>query len=194
MTAALGQRVEPEGAFSWVRGSLAQGSDLARLIGARLSTLTKALLLVEPSRVQGHGPILDDSGRGIPSSEADEVAKRLLASAARTAKLTLVVEDDVARKGDPHLGRAAFVGTRVLRWEEVDDQAASAVTLLRRGAFGYPLNAYVCQGTATDLGLSADSQLSPVLQERIADAVLGVLVSVWDAEAFVAVVSPALSD
>lgn len=194
MTAALGQRVEPERALDWVRGSLAQGSDLARLIGARLSTLSKALLLVEPSRVQGPGPILDDSGRGIPSSEADEVAKRLLATAARKAKLTLLVEDDMARQGDPHLGRVAFVGARVLRWAEVDDQVTSAVTLLRGGASGYPLNAYVCQGTALDLGLSADLQLSPTQQERLADLVLGVLVSVWDAEAFVAVISSTLTD
>lgn len=194
MTAALGQRVETERAFDWVRGSLAQGSDLAGLISARLSTLSKALLLVEPSRVQGPGPILDDSGRGIPSSEADEVAKRLLATAARKAKLTLVVEDDLARQGDPHLGQAVFVGARVLRWEEVDDQATSAVTLLRRGASGYPLNAYVCQGTAPDLGLTADLELSTMQQQRLVDAVLGVLVSVWDAEAFVAVLSPTLSD
>lgn len=194
MTAALGQLVEPERAFDWVRGSLGQGSDLARLIGARLSTLSTALLLVEPSRLQGPGPIFDDSGRGVPTAEADELVKRLLATAARRAKLTLVVEDDLARQGDPRLGQVAFVGARVLRWEAVDDQATSAVTLLRRGASGYPLNAYVCQGTAADLGLSADLQLSPMQQERLADSVLGVLVSVWDAEAFIAVISPTLSD
>jgi hypothetical protein len=193
MTTALGLRVETERAIDWVRGSLARGSDLARLISARLSALSKALILVEPSRVQGPGPILDDSGRGIPSSEAYEVAKRILATAARTAKLTLVVEDDLARQGDPHLGRAAFVGARVLRWEEVDDQAKNAVTILRRGASGYPLNAYICQGRPADLGLSADLQLSPIQQQRLADSVLGVIVSVWDAEAFVAVVSPTLT-
>lgn len=194
MTAEIGQRVETERAFDWVRRSLAQGSDLARLIGARLSKLSQALLLVEPSRVQGPGPIFDDSGRGIPASEADEVAKCLLATTARKAKLTLIVEDDLARQGDPHLGRAAFVGARVLRWEEVDNQTISAVTLLRRGASGYPLNAFICQGTPPDLGLSADLQISPTQQERIADSVLGVLVSVWDAEAFVAVILPTLSD
>jgi hypothetical protein len=194
VTSVVGQPVDIERAVDWVRGSLAQGSDLARLVGANLSTLANALLLVEPSRARGLEPILDDNGRGIPALEADEIAERLLARAAHRTAVTLIVEDDLARRGDPNVGRATFVADRVLRWEEVDNKARRAVSLLRRGASGYPLNAYLCQGSATDLGLTADEDLSPVRQQCLAEAVLGVIVSVWDAEALVAVVSSKLSD
>jgi len=148
------------------------------------------MLLVEPTLAPQVKPVLDDNGRGLPSSEADEVARRLLDSAASAGKVTLIVEDDLARRGDPRVERATFVGDRVLRWEEVADDASNAATLLRKGSSGYPLNAYLCSGVAADLGLAPEADLSPDLQGRLAEAVVGVIVSVWDAEAFVAVLSP----
>jgi hypothetical protein len=190
MTAPIGLMVETERALDWVRGSLAQGSGLATFVRANLATLTVAVLLVEPARAAQVEPGLDDNGRGLRSSEADDVARRLLASAASTGKLTLIVEDDLGRRGDPRVERAAFVGDRVLRWEEVGDDVSSAATLLRKGSSGYPLNAYLCSGAAADLGLAPEVELSRVLQQRLAETVIGVIVSVWDAEAFVGVLSP----
>jgi hypothetical protein len=53
----------------------------------------------------------------------------------------------------------------------------------------YPLNAFVCRGSAEDLGLAAGRELTAVEQERLAGSVC-VVVSVWDTQSHLALLSP----
>jgi hypothetical protein len=186
----VGIAIDAEAAADWVRGSLAQGSFLAMLMTTRLASLSSARLLV-PSTDAGEVGKLDDDGRGIRQSDVALVARRVLEHI--TGRLeTLIVESDVARRGDRHLSPdVAFVEDRVLRWTDLAD-VDEAVVLLRRGASGYPLNAYGCVDPAGDLGLRAGQTLDGDDLARVCASTCLVVVSVYDGEAFVALLNPDL--
>jgi hypothetical protein len=93
---------------------------------------------------------------------------------------------------NPHVEGAIFVGDRVLRWERLTTRPAARQHCYG-GSSGDPLSLPVL-GAPADLGLIAEAELSPILQERLAEAVIAVIVSLWDAEAFVAVLPPGLSN
>jgi hypothetical protein len=95
----------------WVRDSLAQGSGMAELMTRQLGRFSSAVLL-SPSAT-GAPPVtsLDHHGRGIRSSDADQIAERLLESFAAAGVLTLVVEDDMQRRGDPAVGLEALLSS-----------------------------------------------------------------------------------
>jgi hypothetical protein len=196
----VGYQISAEAAQDWVRESLAQGSGLAALVITYLPTFTTAVLLIDSVHVPSCGLALDNMSRSMRLSEAEALAAQFLRDVSKDCKLTLVVEDDLARRGDPNLGRvvsrqrvfspAAFVGDRVIRWAKVEEEAQDAAKLLRHGSSGYPLNAYLCRGDAAKLGLQSGAELSTMVQDGLARSVVGVLVTVWDAETFVAVLSP----
>lgn len=186
----MGSPVSVELGAGWVRGSLAQGSGMAELMTRRLDKLGSAVLL-SPS-VQGAAPVtsLDDLGRGIRSSDADQIAQRLLESFAAAGVRTLVVEDDLARRGDPGVGLdVAFVGDRVVRWADLGVGADVAVQLLRAGASGYPLNAFACWPPSAELGLEAGVPLGERQQAALVESTCAVITAVYDAETYLVLMS-----
>ena len=185
----VGYPISAEAAQDWVRESLAQGSDLAALVSTHLPAFTTAVILTDCARVPSCDVALDNIGRGMNLSEAHFLFRRLLGDVARGRELTLIVEHESARRGDPNLGRVAFIGDRVIRWVNVGEEAQDAVELLHWSS-GYPLNAYLCRGDACELGLQSGAELSSIVQDGLARSVVGVVVTVWDAEAFVVVLSP----
>jgi hypothetical protein len=93
----------------------------------------------------------------------------------------------MARRGDVSVDeRAAFVGDRVLTWSEVGRDATSAAERLRAGSGAYPLNAYVCDRSAQELGLQAGVSIDEESVWLIVQATVAVIVDVYDGEAFVA--------
>jgi len=175
----------------WVRESLSQGSRLAALIAQTIDRLPSAVVLAAPSYTGEGRLVIDGRGRGLPSFEADSAAQEMLQRIVELGAATLIVEDDLARRGDPISGQAAFVGDRLIRWTPIVGDCAAASRLLRTGSSGYPLIAFGCFGVPSSLGLVADGELSLKTQEHIAAATHAVIVSMWDAEACLAVVSPA---
>jgi hypothetical protein len=174
----------------WVQGSLAQGSGLATMMTLRLDRMETARLLAP--EVPGAGSVapLDDYARGIRSSDSDQVAKRVLESFAEVGVRTLVVEDDLARRGDPGLGAdVAFLSDRVIRWADLAVGAVAAVRLLRTGSSGYPLNAFACWGAPVELGLEAGKTLDESRQASLVDSTCAVITSIYDAEAYLLLMS-----
>ncbi len=158
-------------AADWVRDSLAQGSELSIRVARRLSDLSQAIVI---------GPTLDESqaldgqGQGISQVDADVALDRVVDALALTGAKTLVVEDDLARRGDPGLqGQVAFVGGRVLRWTDLS--RAKASRLLRTGASGYPLNAFVCRPDAVSLSLTPEREFSEADTAAFAHSVCAVI-------------------
>jgi hypothetical protein len=184
-----GRPLALEEAASWVHESLTQGSALAAAVGERLEQFSSAWLLV-PEHADVRGGRLDQSC-GLRIGEADVLARQLLTRLARTGHHTLVVEDELARKGDPHLDPdISFVGDRVVRWTEIDEHAEQATTLLRSGSSGYPLNAFVCRCSAPTLHLTTGSDLSAESRGNIIASTKAVIASVYDGEAFVVLLAP----
>jgi hypothetical protein len=180
--------VSVELGVDWVRDSLAQGSGMAELMTRQLGRFSSAVLL-SPSAT-GAPPVtsLDHHGRGIRSSDADQIAERLLESFAAAGVLTLVVEDDMQRRGDPAVGlEVAFVGDRVVRWADLRVGAASAGHLLRASA--YPLNAFACWASSAELGLKAGVSLSESQQAALVGSTCAVMTAVYDAETHLVLMS-----
>lgn len=192
MSRSVGALLGIADAMAWVRGSLADGSALAHLVNERIEPSWSALLLAEDVSGPRWEEPLSPCGRGQRGSAADALASRLLDSLTSSGPRTLIVEDDAARRGDPHLGGVAFVGERVVRWRDLEQQPAESVALLRGS--GHPLNAFVCRGPAQQLGLEADRPLGDTDVASIADAAEVVIVSAYDGEAFVALVAAPVAD
>ncbi len=90
-------------------------------VARRLSDLSQAIVIGTPL---GDNQVLDGHGRGISQFDADVVLDRVVDALALTGATTLVVEDDLARRGDPGLyGQVAFVRGRVLRWADLSGLA-----------------------------------------------------------------------
>jgi hypothetical protein len=177
-------------AVDWVRESLAQGSALAMLMAERLGLFSSARLLVPEAGKQQWTFLPGEHGRGYRSRDIDLLAGQFLRSLACFDLQTLLVEDDLARKGDPNLAAVAYVEDRVLRWIELGPDPARAVALLRGGSSGYPLNAFVCRRSPTQLRLRPGRQLDAEQQASIVESTEVTIVSVYDAEAYVALLSP----
>lgn len=177
----------------WARGSLAQGSDLALRVSSRLAEFTVALVVAPPT-VALDPAILDDHGRGFRTSDVDRLAARMLDSLHEAGAKTLVVEDDLARRGDPRLpSDIALVGERVLRWIDLSLGSEVAARLLRTGASGYPLNAVVCMLPAEELALTPGRVLTDDETLRLASTARAVITSVYDAETYLILTSAKLA-
>lgn len=176
------ETIDPDQAKSWVSESLAEGSRLAKLMQRRIERMQHASLLGAPASAP-HA--LDNKGRGGSSSDADADAVRFLEANRASGFCTLLVEDDMARKGDPHLPEdIAFIDDRVLHWAEIGASAISATRLLRSGSTGYPLNAFISRSPTTAINDLRGRQLDSVLDSICSD-IEGVMVSVFDGESFV---------
>ncbi len=159
------------------------------LMTEQLASLSGALLIA-PIDIDPGQPRLDDHGHGYSSAEVDRLAVKLLQALVAEGARTLVVEDDLARRGDPRLeGNVGFVEDRVVKWAELDRGTVDAVTLLRSGSSGYPLNAFVSTLSARELMLEPRSQLRSETLSSIVRSVVAVIASVYDAEAYVALLT-----
>lgn len=180
------ETIDPDQAKRWIDESLARGSRLANLMQPRVERMRHASLLGAPASAP-HA--LDNTGRGVSSSDANFDVARFLEATRASGICTLLVEDDVARKGDPRLPNdVAFVEDRVIYWTEIAPGARSATRLLRNGSTGYPLNAFISRGSIADMNPFRRRRLDSALDSICAD-VSGVIVSVFDDESFVVISS-----
>lgn len=130
-------------------------------------------------------PGLDDFGRHIRRSDADAVLATAIQTMASNGGHLVIVEDDLARRGDPHLEGVAYVGDRAIRWLELGEGPSLVAQLVRTGGSGYPLNAFVCGSGAGDLGLISDRVLSTEAVSVVARSVTTIISSAFDAESYV---------
>lgn len=189
----LGLPIDVGSGAQWVRGSLGSGSILSTLVSKRLGDFTAARILVPEEALAGLSGLLDDDGKGVQTSDADLVAGRVLEKFAAAGVQTVVVEDDLARRGDASLAQdVAYVQDHVLRWADLTNGPVGGAQLLRGGSSGYPLNAYACWLSPVELGLEPGRDLEEKERESIVASTCAVFVSVYDAEAFVVLMSPEL--
>ncbi|WP_292761994.1 hypothetical protein [Microbacterium sp. UBA3486] len=172
-------------ALDWSKESLDQGSHLARQAAGALDR--------EPIRAYA---ILPQDGAAAPLSEFSQSARigdadRILGETlTRLSELAgiLVVDDDLARRGDPGLDDASFVDDRVIRWLDIGSASNELTHLIRIGASGYPLNAFICHSEGgRAAGLSAGPLSRPDVL-RLVSEVRVIIHSIFDAESFLFVV------
>lgn len=179
--------IDLRSAHDWVDESLSNGAQLAARVRMHLARLTASYLLL-PSGTLDEPIQLDDQGRCLPMELSDSVAGPFLNSLRRRGDAVLIVEDDLALRRDPRgAGNRCCIGDRVIGWAAIDSDCTAAAALLRTGASGYPLNAFVVQSSAAKLGLAEGHDLKAEDVEVIARLTIAVIVSVFDAESFVAI-------
>lgn len=170
-------------AREWVASSLHEGSGLAEQVLQKLGGACRAFLLGDPA-----DPFAPLSNRGgvMSLGVSQYIASQFLSVLSTSGMRTLVVEDDLARRGDSNLsGDMAFLEERVVRWASLGSGAVSSVRLLSEGSSGYPLNAFVLRSSAEEVGIEPGKDISSHIAE-IALQVSVVIVAAFDAEGFVA--------
>ncbi|MCL2471515.1 MAG: hypothetical protein FWF25_07225 [Propionibacteriaceae bacterium] len=168
-------------AWAWVLKSLLQGSVLSTLLVERLEALPRAFLL----GTAGSEDFPFSYALGLKEADVDSLAVRAFTNTAMCGGGSLIVESDFARKGDQCLAPdVAFVDDRVIRWTGLDGGGVEPVHLLRTGAAGYPLNAFVSALPVSELPLTPGTDLTRQEVEILAESVCAVIVAVFDAESF----------
>ncbi len=186
----IGLPIAATTAQDWIRGSLAQGSVLAMLMTQCLPKLASARMLVPRDALEPTALGLDNHARGIRASDTDGIAARFLDQLFSEGVATLIVENELARRGDPSLPvKVSYADDRVLEWADLESGGDSGARLLRSASSGYPLNAFACRRSAPDLGLIAGHQLDSSELDAIVASTLAVLVAVYDGESYVALMS-----
>jgi hypothetical protein len=164
----------------WLRESLSQGALLssAALAGLPLDDGEAAALVPEDF----HGSPVFTESAGVRAAGADAGLARWLAASGRAG--TLVIEDELARPGDPVLSRltAPYLTEegRVYWFVGIEPSAAErGVTRLHESSSGYPTNAFV-------LSVPVDhvTAIGP-LAERLPTILRAIVVAAFDAESFV---------
>lgn len=181
MTSIRVRPVPIDRALTWTRASLEQGSEVARIVGRRMS-VTGDAFVIGPDAVADAE--IDDESRGIDQSDADRVLGEYLLYLASMEAGALIVEDDTARKGDPGLIDGVFVEDRVIRWRDLHADPADLMRLIRRGASGYPLNAFVCGEDGKAILEREEDRFDGDCVLALASSVRGIITSVYDAESY----------
>ena len=186
MEVGIGVSTQLSGAdgTSWIRGEFADGSALARRVAGLVQPLWSAWLLAE--RPPDPPVVLDRTGRGCSAAAADHQMDRCLADGRAHGLRTLVVEDDLGRRGDSALataGPVCFVEDRIIRWTDVQTSAHLS-RLLTAGSSGSPLIAFASSAASADLGLAPGVELTSGQIDRIIETVQLVVTSVYDGEAY----------
>lgn len=137
-----------------------------------------------------------DFGRGIKSANADEEMRIFLVEAKNTIKANLlIVENELARRGDPNLLRPfVLIGDRVANWTVLDDEAGSAIDLMRRASSGYPLNALLCSFPEGSNELIGQCEIEYDHIPHIVQSVKAIIVNVFDAETYLILLRSASHD
>ncbi|NJI58284.1 hypothetical protein HCX50_02445 [Microbacterium oxydans] len=120
--------------------------------------------------------------------DADSVLRRIFRGLPAVSDGILIVDDDLSRRGDAGLDGVSFVDDRVIRWEGLQSPPEDLTRLIRRGASGYPLNAFTSgnrQGHTLRPSVGSLSDSDVLL---LASEVQVVIHSVYDAESFLLLV------
>lgn len=185
----FGIKTSTSSALPFVRESLRDGTALALSVDRQIGRLGVCRILIPSSSMAP--AVIDARGRSFSRRATEELATNLFSACGAASALTLVVEDDLARRGDVlHGANYAFLGNRVIRWARVNDSARAATHLLRTGASGYPLNAFLCDADGSQLGLSEGASVAFSSCPSMADHVSAVIVSAFDGEAFLVLMTP----
>lgn len=188
-------RVPTEMARPWVEQELA-GGVFAATLSPRLDRFAYAWLVVPFDKVPVRGLRLDDGvGVGTTRAEADAALEWLLAQLFVAGARAVVVEDDILRRGDqlPPVACVSYAGDRVVWWSELTGDASRAVRTVAGGSTGYPLNGFACATTPDAAGLVHEGDLDAGRRDLLAGSAIAIVVSVFDATAYVALTSDPLT-
>lgn len=187
------RRVPLADATAWVEEGLADGGALAAALAGNLDPLTDFFVLV-PAHADVTWHPREASGYRMTRSAIELGLARMLRSAEACGARTIIVEDELGRRGDPVLTTSAaaafgvrYMGDRVVRSQPIRADLSAAIRIIRTGSSGYPLNGFLTEFELPDSDELALPQLDGVLRKLV-----GILVSAFDAETYAVLARPDL--
>jgi hypothetical protein len=183
---SFGRTIDPRMAELYVRNSLAQGTYLARRLLLDLWSPGVALLMTPPEYGDGRIDPLE-SGKEISALRASQTAINFFTRLGARSIKTLIVESEIEGRDKPFRGAdVAYIGDRIYRWLDLQDNGEEAIQLLWRGSSGYPLNAFLSSQSSGKLGLQVDTEINEEGQLQIINSTQAIVVSAFDGEVFLA--------
>lgn len=175
-------------AHSWFESSLRQGFDLSDVVLAKHAVASGTFFALVPEDFARSR--LDFAVGGVVRQESAQAGLSVLLEHFREdGAQCVIVEDDLVRRMDPAVYRRkepmAFLGDRVIHWCDLTANIGEAVETIAGGASGYPLNGFVTTRSSMDLGLADRQQVPAGLSARVAESLVAVICSAFDAESFV---------
>lgn len=181
--------IPAEQALPWVQNSLSQGAQLSGAVRSSVEWSRGTFYALVPVSWQQPARLNFARG-GVARTTAASIAlvTSLYDLAGRT-DACLIVEDDLRRADDPATSAlpipSASIDDRVFHWCDLSSSSADEVsTTVRRGASGYPLNAFVVSRPCQGLGLHPGGRYGPELAYEVASGLAAIIVSAFDGESF----------
>lgn len=182
MKVPTGQAVE------WFEESLGQGFDLSAAALAAGLVDRGSFFAIVP---EGFTPKRFDFAAGGVTKTNPAQAKlcQCLCQLQRAGGKSVIVEDDVQRRSDPHVSSSptsiSFCGERVIHWADLPGNEEAVVVTIDRGATGYPLNAFVTTRSSTALGLTRHESIPDGFVDEVFEGLIAVICAAFDGESYV---------
>jgi hypothetical protein len=178
-----------QAARRWIEQSLAGGHEVSAAVLASACFDGGTFRAVVRSGVAASEIENYEEGGMLSVGEAGDALARILDELAEMGATCAVVEDDMSERTDPAVARRsfplAFIGDRIVSWSDLESgSGVAAAEAIRRGASGYPRNAFVVLRSGADLGLVDRCTLPKDFAGQVAGALLAVIVAAFDDESY----------
>ncbi|MGN6276885.1 MAG: hypothetical protein ACTHNP_13285 [Solirubrobacterales bacterium] len=172
----------------WLKKSLQQGFGLSDAVTAMHALDHGSSFALVPEEFT-RKPLALAVGGVVSQKAAREGLVDFLVQLRDEGAKCVLIEDDLAGRMDPVVRRSAeplaFLDDRVIHWCDLTDNVDEAARTTAEGASGYPLNGFVTTRSSLELGLADRQQVPAELPTQVAESLVAVICSAFDAESFV---------
>ena len=173
----------------WAQISLSEGAGLSEAVRSSVHWGSGHFYALAPSSWQQPSGLNLAHGGVVGTADASQALVSVLHKVAADSEACLIVEDDLRRPNDPVMETLPFpwasIDDGVVHWCDLSASSDEDITAtIRRGASGYPLNAFVVLQPCQSLGLAPGAHLGSPLADDLASTVAAIIVSAFDAESF----------
>lgn len=166
-------------AQEWLERSLRPGSSFSALVATQLDRVVSWEYLGDGSAAD-----FDESGRGATAtSRRSQLTTYLAERREENPHRVMLVENMLMRQGDPNIpSRTMFFGEHAVLREPITSDPALMQRLLGTAESGWVMNAFICASAMDHIQADVDD----VRARQLAESVEHILVSVFDAEGYLA--------
>lgn len=181
--------IDPPVGHEWVRRSLADGYLVSKAVMA-LDPLTRgSFSVIAPEWLQIPRPESLGLAHQIPQHvDALNVLVATLDAWIAKGAACLVVENNISSRMDPHgrFGHRSYLEDTVVNWLDLPEASGEmALNVIGTSSTDWMLNAFVSKESSEALGLVHCRDAPARLGTRIAQSLMGMVVSAFDGESYV---------
>ena len=181
--------IPTECALPWAKTSLSGGAALSEAVRSSVHWGRGHFDALAPRSWQQPTGLNLAHGGVVSTTDASEALVSVLHELSADSEACLIVEDDLRRANDPVMGTLPFpwalIDGGIVHWCDLSASSGEDITAtIRRGASGYPLNAFVVLQPCRSFGFTPGGHFDSQLASEVASTVAAIVVSAFDAESF----------